>query len=70
MDGRTQAWFEQNAPDGNAIWSKLAEKIKIVFAHPNSWSLNEQAALNRSITRSGILRGAAVECVLLPFFCS
>lgn len=55
MDG--QAWFEQNSPDGDTIWKRLSYSLKIVVARPNSWSLNEQSALKRSIKRSGILRG-------------
>ncbi|KAL8292784.1 hypothetical protein RQP46_001396 [Phenoliferia psychrophenolica] len=57
----TKAWFETNAPDGDAIWKKLHNTLKLVIAHPNSWSLHEQAALKRAITRSGVLRGASVE---------
>ena len=63
-----QTWFETNAPDGDAIWKKLQHTLKLVIAHPKSWSIHEQSSLKRAITRSGVLRGRPVECVLLTGF--
>ncbi|KAL8292762.1 hypothetical protein RQP46_001374 [Phenoliferia psychrophenolica] len=57
----TKAWFETNAPDGDVIWKKLQNTLKLAIAHPNSWGLYEQYVLKHAIMRSGVLRGASVK---------
>ncbi|KAL8280122.1 hypothetical protein RQP46_007452 [Phenoliferia psychrophenolica] len=57
----TKSWYETNAPDGDTIWRQLENSLKLVIAHPNTWSFHEQATLKQAITKSGVLRGASVE---------
>ncbi|KAL8292780.1 hypothetical protein RQP46_001392 [Phenoliferia psychrophenolica] len=50
-----KAWFETNTPDGEGIWKRLGAQIKLVVAHPNSWSVNEQGVLKRAIERDSVV---------------
>ncbi|GAA5915562.1 hypothetical protein JCM5296_007284 [Sporobolomyces johnsonii] len=48
----TKVWFEENSPDGDVIWEKLAPTMVFVVAHPNGWETAQQATLSSALQRA------------------
>jgi hypothetical protein len=54
--GHTQNFFKERELDGTAIWQDLSQrkKIEFVIAHPNGWTLKEQAFLRNAAVSGGL----------------
>ncbi|GAA5916446.1 hypothetical protein JCM5296_006566 [Sporobolomyces johnsonii] len=48
----TKTWFQENSPDGDVIWEKLAPTMVFVVAHPNSWETAQQATLTSALQKA------------------
>ncbi|GAA5916449.1 hypothetical protein JCM5296_006567 [Sporobolomyces johnsonii] len=48
----TKVWFEENSPDGDVIWQKLASTMVFVVAHPNGWETAQQATLSSALQKA------------------
>ncbi|GAA5871101.1 hypothetical protein JCM1840_007590 [Sporobolomyces johnsonii] len=51
----TKTWFEENSPDGEVIWRKLALSMVFVVAHPNGWETAQQATLRSALQRAVLM---------------
>ncbi|GAA5915558.1 hypothetical protein JCM5296_007282 [Sporobolomyces johnsonii] len=51
----TKVWFEENSPDGEVIWRKLALSMIFVVAHPNGWETAQQATLRSALQKAVLM---------------
>ncbi|KAL8292579.1 hypothetical protein RQP46_001191 [Phenoliferia psychrophenolica] len=51
----TQSWYEENIPNGRGVWNKLAPQAAIVFATPDGWTDQQQAAIRTAFRQAGIM---------------
>jgi hypothetical protein len=54
--GHTQAFFTERELQGTKVWQELTQKkeIEFVIAHPNGWTLQEQAFLRKAAVNAGL----------------
>lgn len=57
MYKQTQKFFAEREYQGKTIWQNLTQKKKIEFviAHPNGWTLHEQAFLREAAVNGGLV---------------
>lgn len=49
----TQAYFEDHIIDGKLIWRQYKSTMDVIIAHPNGWSIREQAFLRSVAVNAG-----------------
>ncbi|KAK4698863.1 hypothetical protein P7C70_g7406, partial [Phenoliferia sp. Uapishka_3] len=55
----SKAWFLDNTPDGDKTWDRLGDKLKLVVAHPNGWTQQEQSVLRNAVVNAGLMMSNA-----------
>ncbi|KAG8777654.1 hypothetical protein FRC15_011216 [Serendipita sp. 397] len=52
----TKDFFINNTPNGHHIWSRLEDRMPIIFCTPNGWDMSEHAFLTEAAIRAGIVK--------------
>ncbi|KIM25128.1 hypothetical protein M408DRAFT_26528, partial [Serendipita vermifera MAFF 305830] len=47
--------FEQNIPNGAAIWKRLRDAIVVILTTPNGWDFTQQAVLREAAIKAGLV---------------
>ncbi|KAG8831627.1 hypothetical protein FRC17_002854 [Serendipita sp. 399] len=53
--GMTKEFFTTNTPNGRHIWSRVEDRISIVFCTPNGWDMFENAFIKDAAIKAGIV---------------
>ena len=51
----TQICFEENVPNGAAVWRRLRGRILVVLTTPNGWELAQQGTLRDAAISAGLV---------------
>ncbi|KIM19489.1 hypothetical protein M408DRAFT_212874, partial [Serendipita vermifera MAFF 305830] len=47
--------FEQNIPNGAAIWKRLRDAVVVILTTPNGWDFTQQAVLRNAAIKAGLV---------------
>ncbi|KAJ1303482.1 hypothetical protein OPQ81_011669 [Rhizoctonia solani] len=60
----TQTFFEDRIVDGKLLWQRYRPRMQFIIAHPNGWTIREQAFLRAAATDAGLVTDdTAASCI-------